>query len=213
MAKTPKYYVVWAGQKPGIYDSWDECRQQIAGFPGALFKSFPSKAAAQKAFAMGHEAFKRNNESITPRDMLSEQHEMAGKPDFNSVSVDAACSGNPGVMEYRGVFTGSGEELFRMGPFPQGTVNIGEFLALVHALAILKKQNNKIPVYSDSVNAIKWVKAGKARTKLEPNEKNRKLFEIIERAEKWLAENTYENEIRKWLTKYWGEIPADFGRK
>jgi ribonuclease HI len=213
MAKTPKYYVVWAGQKPGIFNSWDECRQQILGFPGALYKAFPSRVAADKAFAMGYDAYKKGKERITPLDMLGEQYEMVGKPDFNSISVDAACAGNPGVMEYRGVKTGSGEELFRMGPFPEGTVNIGEFLALVHALALLKNKNNKLPVYSDSVNAIKWVKAGKARTKLEPKEKSKKLFELIHRAEKWLAENTYENEIRKWLTKYWGEIPADFGRK
>lgn len=213
MAKTPKYYVVWSGLNPGIYDSWDECRKQIAGFAGALHRSFPSRRAAEKAFAMGYGAYKQAKNKITPVDLLNEQSGIAGKPDFNSVSVDAACSGNPGVMEYRGVLTDSGKELFRLGPFPEGTVNIGEFLALVHALAFLKKKNNNLPVYSDSVNAIKWVKAGKARTKLEPGEKNRKLFEIIGRAEKWLAENKYENEIRKWLTKYWGEIPADFGRK
>jgi len=213
MANTPKFYVVWAGQNPGIYNSWDKCRQQISGFPGALYKSFPSRVAAEKAFSMGYEVYKKEKERITPLDMIGEQYEMVGKPDFNSVSVDAACAGNPGIMEYRGVETGSGEELFRMGPFPEGTANIGEFLALVHALALLKNKNNKLPVYSDSVNAIKWVKAGKARTKLEPNEKNKKLFELIHRAEKWLAENTYENEIRKWLTNYWGEIPADFGRK
>ncbi|KAA6314154.1 Ribonuclease H, partial [termite gut metagenome] len=39
------------------------------------------------------------------------------------------------------------------------------------------------------------------------------LFQIIERAEKWLRETTYTTQILKWNTEEWGEIPADFGRK
>jgi ribonuclease HI len=35
----------------------------------------------------------------------------------------------------------------------------------------------------------------------------------MERAEKWLLSNEFSNEILKWETKAWGEIPADFGRK
>lgn len=42
-------------------------------------------------------------------------------------------------MEYRGVYVRTGQELFRIGPYPDGTNNVGEFLALVHALALLKK--------------------------------------------------------------------------
>ena len=34
-----------------------------------------------------------------------------------------------------------------------------------------------------------------------------------ERATKWLKENNYSATIKKWETKKWGEIPADFGRK
>ena len=39
MAKS-KYYVVWNGRKPGIYEGWDKCRDQVAGFTGAKFKGF-----------------------------------------------------------------------------------------------------------------------------------------------------------------------------
>ncbi|KAA6303564.1 MAG: Ribonuclease H [Candidatus Ordinivivax streblomastigis] len=132
---------------------------------------------------------------------------------LNSLSVDAACSGNPGIMEYRGVFTATGEEIFHQGPFQQGTNNIGEFLALVHGLALLKKQNSTIPVYSDSVSAMAWVRNKKAKTTLEHCEANKILFELLARAENWLKTNTCLNPILKWETREWGEIPADFGRK
>ena len=138
---------------------------------------------------------------------------MVGEPIANSLSVDAACSGNPGVLEYRGVYTSTGREIFKQGPFPEGTVNIGEFLALVHGLAYLKQKNKNIPVYSDSKTAISWVKNKKVKTKLELNKKNKKLFDLIDRALNWLQSNNFENQILKWETKYWGEIPADFGRK
>jgi ribonuclease HI len=131
----------------------------------------------------------------------------------NSLSVDASCLGNPGVMEYRGVETDSRREVFRVGPFQEATNNIGEFLALVHGLALLKQQNSTIPVYSDSVTALAWVRKRKCKTTLVRCEANLRLFELIERAEKWLRENTYDNLVLKWDTGGWGEIPADFGRK
>jgi ribonuclease HI len=138
---------------------------------------------------------------------------VAGKPVLHSIAVDAACSGNPGDMEYRGVYTSTGEEIFHIGPLRQGTNNVGEFLALVHGLALLKQKNSNLPIYSDSTNAIKWVKNKKSKTLLEPTPLNKPIFELIERAEKWLKENTYTSAILKWETAEWGEIPADFGRK
>lgn len=127
--------------------------------------------------------------------------------------MDAACSGNPGKMEYRGVYLRSREEIFHLGPLEQGTNNIGEFLAIVHALALMKQRNMTLPIYSDSANAISWIKQKKCKTKLVKNDKNAPIFDLIVRAEKWLKENTYTNQIRKWETREWGEIPADFGRK
>jgi ribonuclease HI len=129
-----------------------------------------------------------------------------------ALCVDAACSGNPGKMEYRGVHLPSGRIVFHFGPI-KGTNNIGEFLAIVHALAWMKQKKVSYPVYSDSVNAQKWVREKKCKTKLEPNDKNAYLFELIARAEKWLNENPIEVPVMKWRTEIWGEIPADFGRK
>ncbi len=130
-----------------------------------------------------------------------------------SLAVDAACSGNPGLMEYRGVYVADGVEIFHMGPLEEGTNNIGEFLAIVHALALLQKSGKEIPIYTDSVNAMKWIDRKKCNTKLVQTERNSPIFELINRAEKWLRENSYKNPILKWETKKWGEIPADFGRK
>ena len=132
--------------------------------------------------------------------------------DLNCLAVDAACSGNPGPMEYRGVYLMTGQEIFHFGPV-YGTNNIGEFLAIVHALALLKQKGIQMPVYSDSRNALSWVKQKKCKTKLERSAKTEDLFRLIERAEKWLKENTYTTPLLKWETEKWGEVPADFGRK
>ena len=128
------------------------------------------------------------------------------------VYTDGACSGNPGPMEYRGVHIASRQEVFHFGP-TKGTNNIGEFLAIVHGLALLKQKGFDMPIYSDSVNAISWVRQKKCKTKLPRTAETEELFKLIERAEKWLRENTYTTRILKWETKEWGEIPADFGRK
>lgn len=42
-----KYYAVRLGKKPGIYKSWDECKAQVHGYPGAIYKSFTSIDQAQ----------------------------------------------------------------------------------------------------------------------------------------------------------------------
>ncbi len=137
---------------------------------------------------------------------------MSGRPTNEALCVDAACSGNPGKMEYRGVHLPSGREVFHFGPV-YGTNNIGEFLAIVHALALLKKKGSSMPVYSDSFTARTWVKKRKCKTQLPRDRKTEQLYQIIERAESWLRNNTYPNDIVTWQTDEWGEIPADFGRK
>ena len=213
MAKK-KFYVVWEGHEPGIYSSWTECLRQVKNFPGAKYKSFTSLSAAEEAFSDNSSTYiaksgvpkKKSYSTIRPEDPDGD------KIIWDSLSVDAACSGNPGKMEYQGVDTRSGERIFHQS-FPLGTNNIGEFLGLVHGLAWLKQQKSDIPVYTDSAIAMKWIKAKKCRTKLKRTNKTAFLYELIARGEKWLEENTYDNPILKWDTKNWGEIPADFGRK
>jgi len=206
-----KYFVVWEGKEPGIYRSWDECKHQVHGFEGALYKGFATEADAREAMLSPCWDYIGKNAKI--KKPTPEQIALVGMPNFESLSVDAACSGNPGIMEYRGVYSKTGEEVFRQGPFKVGTNNIGEFLALVHGLAFLKQKNSSLPIYTDSKTALAWLKAKKARTRLDKNEANVKLFELVTRAEKWLAENEFTTPVLKWETEVWGEIPADFGRK
>lgn len=210
MAKQ-KYYVVWEGKQPGIYTDWKECERQILNYDGARYKSFQSKELAEKAYHDDPGEYIGKDMRIHER--TEEEKILFGDPIPDSIAVDAASSGNPGKMEYRGVDTMSGVELFKQGPFEEATVNIGEFLAIVHALAYLKERDFTFPVYSDSRTAIKWVKDKRIKTKLEQTSSNKKLFELIRRAEAWLAKNDYPNKILKWETRVWGEIPADFGRK
>lgn len=210
MSKKQKYYVVWKGKKPGIYKSWEECKAMISGVKYAQYKSFTTLAEAQKAFNSPYQAYrgKKKTPSLSTEDLLK-----IGEINFNSIAVDAASSGNPGIMEYRGVDTKTRKQLFHVGPFPQGTNNIGEFLAIVHGLAFLDLHKSNRIIYSDSKIAIGWVHKKKCRTNLKPNAKNTKLFELIERAEKWLQTHRFQTPIVKWETMAWGEIPADFGRK
>ncbi len=207
-----KYYVVWKGIKTGVFTSWIACKKNIEGVPGAQYKSFANKEMAEKAFKGTYEEYKGT--STKKKELSAEEKKAYGKPILNSIAVDAACSGNPGLMEYRGVATSTATQLFIQGPYKSGTNNVGEFLALVHGLAWLQtKKQPLLPIYSDSRIAISWVRQRKCKTKLLQNQDTKVLFEMVRRAEKWLKENTYKNPVLKWETKAWGEIPADFGRK
>lgn len=207
-----KFYVVWEGIDPGIYDNWADCKKQIDGVEGAVYKSFATMDMAEQAFASSSKLF-IGKEVRAVHTISQEDLKRIGKPLPESICVDGACSGNPGLAEYRGVDTDTGAEFFRQGPFADGTNNVMEFLAIVHALAFCKQRKLNLPIYSDSRNAITWVKFKNPRTKLKPTRKNQKIFELLERAVKWLYENEYKNKILKWETKAWGENPADFGRK
>lgn len=203
------YYVVWNGVEPGVYNTWEECEAQIKGVKQALYKSFGTLTEAERAYAsspydyIGNKAKgeKKNTPATLPATVIKD-----------ALAVDAACSGNPGMMEYRGVYIATGEEIFHFGPM-FGTNNIGEFLAIVHGLALLKQKGIEMPIYSDSRNALLWVAQKKCKTKLPRDAKSEELFGYIERAEKWLKNNSYTTRLMKWETDQWGEIPADFGRK
>jgi len=295
--KANKYYVVWKGFAPGVYDSWEEAEIQVSGYPEAQYRAYKTQEAAIEAFREGfdregliqdvkrqvkqmqeegvrptlttpgpsltlpHPLYPPNSggrnphregtelsqppttnssphapisaRRLTPigvRDVKVTQDSSISSPPYStgggqgvgpgglgwvldSLAVDAACSGNPGPMEYRGVFVRTGQQIFKVGPLEGGTNNIGEFLAIVHGLALQEQQGTRFPLYSDSVNAQLWVRQGKCKTKLEPNEVNAPIFEMIARAEHWLATHAFRLPIYKWETKQWGEIPADFGRK
>lgn len=207
-----KYYVVWQGLQSGIYDNWNECRQQVLGVEGAKYKSFENLVEAQQALQMGYAAWRKQN-PVMPQSTSGFVTGNEEKPILESLSVDAACNMKTRVMEYRGVDTKTGAEIFHVGPFNNATNNMGEFLALVHGLALLKQKGSNMPIYSDSITAIAWVRQKKHKSTVRPTAENALLFNLMERAENWLKNNTFTNPIYKWNTPLWGEIPADFGRK
>ncbi len=210
MAKQ-KFYVVWKGKIPGIYTSWEACQKQISGFKDAQYKSFKTKEAAELAFSKPYEkADAKDKRAQISNLYLDFKDEIV----WDSICVDAACSGNPGPMEYQGIDLQSQKIIFHAGPYDDGTNNIGEFLAIVHALAYFEQQSiTGKAIYSDSAIAIGWVKRKKCNTKLKHNGKNGKIFELSRRAENWLKTHEFDCNILKWDTDRWGEIPADFGRK
>jgi ribonuclease HI len=206
----PKYYVVWKGKEPGVYTNWNDCKQQVEGFTGAAYKSFPTMMEAQLAYKdhFAKHIYKKEKSAST-KDLAA-----LGTPIHESIVVDAAWNSVQKDMEYQGILYKTNTRIFHMGPLANGTNNIGEFLAIVHALAYCKKHGlSTLPIYSDSRNAIGWVKAKKCKTNLEESAKTQHIFELIKRAESWLQENSYRNKILKWETEAWGENPADFGRK
>jgi len=202
--KKNKFYVVWVGNKTGIFKSWIECQFAVKNYKGSKYKSFIEKDKAEKAFLEGYETYYNKRKC---------SHYNESIPTNNAICVDAASSGNPGIMEYQGVDILTKKVLFKMGPYKNATNNIGEFLALVHGIAYLEKKKKSKIIYSDSKTAINWVKKKKCKTTLKKNSENKEVFELISRAIKWLNTNKYNVNILKWDTKLWGEIPADFGRK
>lgn len=218
--KKRKYYVVWVGAKPGVYATWPEANSQVAAYPGARYKSFSTREAAQRAFERGPGGASGGTASAgrsrgkgfggSPQRRTTPSSAAIVKP---SLSVDAACSGNPGKMEYQGVSTATGQRIFHRA-FPVGTNNLGEFLALVHGLAWCQANDlPEMPIYSDSRIAMGWVGKKRAKTTLKRSAATAELLDMVERGEAWLQEHPYRNPILKWETKRWGEIPADFGRK
>ena len=212
MSKKKKFYTVWKGKKTGVFKKWNDCKAQITNFDGAQYKSFTTLEAAEAALQGNYFDYIGKSKGFKS-ELTAEQLRKIGLPNYNSISVDAASSGNPGIMEYRGVDTKTKRQLFIQGPFPEGTNNLGEFLALVHGLAILKKNNSDLILYTDSRTAMSWVRKKICNTKLERNAKNKPVFDLADRAVDWLKNNSYKTVIVKWETKAWGEIPADFGRK
>jgi len=208
MAKKNKFYAIWSGREKGIFNTWEECKKLVEGFEGAQYKAFDTLKEAEIALKKNYFS------SVSPKAVSIKPTQLFTKsPIQEAIIVDAAWNTKTGDMEYQGFELHSGKLLFKKGPFQDGTNNIGEFLAIVHALALLRKHNSPLPVYSDSKTAISWIRNRKPNTKLTPTIRNTELFELLIRAEIWLKENNFSNKVLKWETKMWGENPADFGRK
>lgn len=186
---------MWEGRKVGIFDNWEECKMSIHNFSNAKYKSFKSLDEAYDAFLnRDKHIYDEVNDIILP-----------------SIVVDASYIASEDKMEYRGILLPERKVIFHKGPYFGATNNVGEFLAIVHALAFLNVNGLKLPIYTDSTVALHWIK--KKNIKINPKV-SPVIIDQITRALTWLNENNIEEyEIKKWNTKKLGEIPADFGRK
>lgn len=227
-ARKNRYYVVWVGHSPGVYDSWTECQLQVNGVPGARYKSFATKEEAVEAYR----GDPREQLDII-RSIIKHAPKVLDKPDEgadgparwlaipgvrrDAIAVDGACAGNPGRMEYRAVRLIDGAEVFRVGSKEPmtGTNNIAEYLAMIHLAALLEKSGDtSTPIYTDSKNTLAWLRKGRSNTTLADTPQTAKARDLLRRADAWLAAHgPIRNPIFKWNTEEWGEIPADFGRK
>lgn len=215
-----KYYVVFKGHNPGVYDNWDEVKEQTNGFPGALFKGYSTSREATEAYRNYTGVEDRNelfrlisNPPVKSDNTSAEAWKQNPEIDSEAWAVDASCLGNPGKMEYRGVDLKSGKVIFQIGPFEDATNNIGEYLALVHAMALMAKRGEYHNIYSDSRTAMSWWRNKRIKTNLKETPRNAKVFELLARASVWVNTHRFPAKVMKWQTERWGEIPADFGRK
>ena len=214
--KRQKFYVVFRGLRPGVYKTWEECKKSVSGYPGSSFASFSSETEAHFAFSTAKSLaeWKGKSKDIAIAKWSQCPPMRAGK---TFLVVDAACSGYPGPVEFRGVLMPNNEEAFKFGPYASGSNNIGEFLALVTGLKWMRENSLKFPIYSDRANAIKWVTGdGVCNTNMDEKEIGPIIKREIKSAEKWLRgpwAPDYKDLIAKWDTREWGEIPADFNRK
>ncbi|OMF27609.1 ribonuclease H [Paenibacillus sp. FSL H8-0548] len=217
-----KYYVVWVGKKTGVFSTWPECQAQVNGMQDAKFKSFESKPLAEAAFKDGWKKHWGQGKAATSTKTGTksgpsvQQTVLFGEEpsiDYDSISVDVGTRGNPGPVEYKGVDTQTGDILFYVGPIANGTNNLGEFIAIVHALRYLKEKGSARTVYTDSKTALSWLRNKKVASTLKRDASTAKIWELTDQAIKWIQMNTYSNKVLKWNTEEWGEIKADFGRK
>lgn len=213
--KAKKYYVVFKGSEVGVFETWDECQKSVKGYKGASFASFKNRAEAEQALSVGDLAKWKKWRAALEKDRWMHSEAVGDGP---CIAVDAACSGFPGPVEYRGVLLPQLSEAFKCGPFKNGSNNIGEFLAIVTAMRWQDERSMNIPIFSDSKCAIAWTTNGNnsCNTTMKREDMDPELLYEIRRAESWLRgprSGRYLANVKKWNTAEWGEIPADYGRK
>lgn len=204
MASRQKFYTVWVGKKPGVYTTWADCEQQVKGIVGAKYKSYPSLEIAREAFTKTPLWDHKLRSALIDQKINLPTHYLC---------VDAACSGVPGPVEWRVVKMPERKIILKKGPYHYGSNNIGEFLALVDAIRYRQDHTLDLAIYSDSITALAWVRNKKCKTTIDVAKNNKQLAALIFEAESFLTSSGKFNELLKWETNNWGEIPADYGRK
>lgn len=128
----------------------------------------------------------------------------------DSINCDASYLHKSDIMEWQIKDTLTGQLLYN-NKMQGGTSVIAEFFAIVDAMNYLCLNNVNIPIYSDCLVAMKWVKNKKCGTWRE--DLSEEVEQLIAEYEVLLEEYDDKYEVIKWKTRMWGEIPSDFNRK
>ncbi|MCY9861130.1 ribonuclease H family protein [Vibrio coralliirubri] len=209
------HYVVWVGRTTGVFDNWADTQAQISGFSGALFKGFTTLDEATAAFDAGYaNAISTPSKLSTASKVKGKPASLVGIPTHECITVDGAFSGSSKKMEYQCVMNLSREIIFRSKPFVGGSNNIAEFLALIGAIRYRESiKRPDLDIYSDSKTALAWVRDKQLNTTIDINTLDPVIQGRISSALQYIQTNPQPQNLKKWDTASWGEIPADFGRK
>jgi ribonuclease HI len=146
-----KLYAVRKGRVPGIYSSWEKCSQQVTGFPGAVYKSFESRAAAEQ-FLRGTAPVRLRaaRPSIPANPDESQQaasSEQTSADILTTVAIytDGGCLVNPGPGGYGVVLKIGRRRSERSGGFRRTTNNRMELTACIAGLHALTAGSGPSP--------------------------------------------------------------------
>jgi ribonuclease HI len=162
-----KFYVVWSGRQTGVFTDWATVQRSVGKYAGASFKSFPTRAEAEEAFARGANASVPAKTAGRQKAGTADGQRSAAHPAHRfdvTIYCDGACEPNPGNA-------GSGIVVYRNGELaelwyglynPMGTNNTAELNALHHALRLAEaeiKAGNTVAVCSDSAYSINCIRS------------------------------------------------------
>ena len=141
-----KYYAVKKGKTPGIYENWDDCKKQVIGFKGAVYKSFETEEEANEY--MKGESIEYNEKDITKLDNFS--------------FVDGSFNQATGVYGYGGFLVHNGEKIILSGngsdPEMASMRNVaGEVLGSMAAIEkALEIGIKSLDIYYDYMGISRW---------------------------------------------------------
>lgn len=158
MAKK-KFYAVASGRQCGIFTDWSITEKQVKGFGGAKFKSFSSRADAEKW--LDDPVYQKKPSSFDKKTQ-KKVYPQAESTDI-VIYTDGSSLNNPGPGGYGVVILEAGREKELSGGYRLTTNNRMEMMAAIVALRRLETGTKPIKLYSDSsylVNGINkgWVK-------------------------------------------------------
>ena len=154
-----KYYVVHKGRKPGIYNTWNECKAQVDGFNGPVFKKFENKDDAEIFLKEGFKNLKIpkfiKKENKDKNDEKLIENELNSKEKKIFIYTDGSCiKFNNGIFKAGyGIFIPS-KNIRVSKPLlnQKQTNNRAELLSIIESINNLNEEEkkNKIVIITDS---------------------------------------------------------------